>query len=218
MIAVKSEIRKIRITAFSRCREENPVSNGRVLLHLFDDEVELGLSFVWRHLVVHVGQVEAARFQVADDGILGHDDFHAPLFDDAVPDVLDAPAPFFGGIGIFSFVDELAQRRIDFVGEEEFQAVGQEEEVVVGCKEDVAVAEFFHAQGLAGLHEDGLDHHVGAALLIDFPDLGRVGDGQAHVDVVVAVDVVEVGKGVFEDDDVAVRFVVDFVHGEIIGQ
>ena len=48
--------------------------------------------------------------------------------------------------------------------------------------------------------------------------MDRVGDGQAHVDVIVAVDVIEVGEGSFEDDDVAVRLVTDFMHGEIISQ
>ena len=169
-------------------------------------------------MVVHVGQVETARFQVADDRIFGHDDFHAALLDDAVPDVLDAADPFFSGVRVFPFVDELAQGRIDFVGEEKFEAISQEEEVLIGRKEDVPVAKAFHAQRLAGFHEDRLDHHIGAAFLIDFPDLDRVGDGQAHVDVIVAVDVIEVGEGIFEDDDVAVRLVIDFMHGEIISQ
>lgn len=86
------------------------------------DGLQVVDPFGWRQRVLHVGQVDVARFQIAHERRCRHDDRYAGLGDDFFPgnaQAFDIAGPF-----VWRFGDELVE---DFLGQEVFDAVGQEE-------------------------------------------------------------------------------------------
>ena len=115
--------------------------------------------------VFDVGQVDVARFDVAQERCRRHDEGDFRSIEDFFP--RDAEA--LDGKGLFrryGFADVVE----DFVRKEEFKADGQVEEEFRCCIEGRAIAEFFQSQRADRRHERFLFSSVETEFFINITD------------------------------------------------